>query len=180
MRLDVQKQIDRLLKDIELLPNDINKACIFALNRTADWLKGQTSKDVAREKRIKLKLIRQRIRIARANKNKLNTVLDCDFFGVKAIDLGTPRQDALGTHAGEHFFRHAFPAILKKKELRTGNEKQGIYLRKGRSRFPVKAARLEIFQEASKKVKELLGSGAGDEFEKRFIHEMHRLTGAIL
>lgn len=115
MQISIDEQTQRIIDSIHALPEQVNQAMSLALNRTAEWLKGQTSKAISKEQRIKLKLIRDRIRISRANKRSLQSLLNCDFRGVRAIDLGNPRQTQLGTIAGGRLFRHAFIAKLKKK-----------------------------------------------------------------
>jgi hypothetical protein len=56
---------------INALPEQVAQVAIFALNRTVEWMKGQVSRELSQEKRLKLKLIRDRIAIARANKKNL-------------------------------------------------------------------------------------------------------------
>jgi hypothetical protein len=125
------------------------------------------------EKRIKLKAIRDRISITRANKKNLQSLLNCNFRGILARDLGSMRQTPEGAKAGGQLFPGSFIASLKP------GAKAGIYRRKGKARFPVKSVTIPIFEEAIKIIEELVGDEARSVFEKRFRHEISRLTGAI-
>ena len=68
MNVSVDSQIKRIIADLNVFPDQIQQASIFALNRTAEWMKGRLAKDISAEQRIKLKLIRDRISMQRANK----------------------------------------------------------------------------------------------------------------
>lgn len=59
--ISVDSQIKRIVTDINAMPEQVQQASIFALNRTAEWMKGQLAKDISAEQRIKLKMIRDRI-----------------------------------------------------------------------------------------------------------------------
>jgi hypothetical protein len=172
--LSVESQIEKIVSSINALPEQVAQAATLALNRTADWMKGQVSKELSAEKRIKLKAIRDRIFILRANKKNLQSLLNCNFRGIFARDLGSMRQTPAGAKAGGQIFPGSFIATLKP------GAKQGIYRRKTKKRFPVKSVTIPIFNEATKIIEELVGNEARSVFEKRFRHEIGRLTGALL
>jgi hypothetical protein len=172
--LSVDDQIEKIVGSINALPEQVNQTAMLALNRTAEWMKGQISRELSEEKRLKLKLIRDRIAIARANKKNLQSLLNCNFHGVLARDLGSLKQTSAGAMAGGQLFEGAFIATLKK------GAKQGIYRRKTKQRFPVKSVAIPIFEEATKIIEELAGDEARSVFEKRFKHEISRLTGALV
>jgi hypothetical protein len=171
--VSVDTQIEKIVGSINALPEQVSRAAIFALNRTAEWMKGQVSKELSAEKRLKLKLIRDRIAIARAGRKNLQSLLHCNFHGILARDLGSMRQTPVGAKAGGQLFPGSFIASLKP------GAKAGIYRRKGKARFPVKSVTIPIFDEAMKIVEELVGDEARSVFEKRFKHEISRLTGAV-
>jgi hypothetical protein len=171
--LSVDTQIEKIVGSINALPEQAVQAAMFSLNRTAEWMKGQVSKELSAEKRLKLKLIRDRISIARANKKNLQSLLNCNFRGILAHDLGSMKQIPEGAKVGGQLFPGAFIASLKP------GAKQGIYRRKTKKRFPVKSVTIPIFNEAMKIVEELVGDEARSVFEKRFKHEIGRLTGAL-
>jgi hypothetical protein len=169
--LSIDSQIEEISAHIMALPGQLNRAAILALNRTAEWLKGKTASEVSRAKRIKLKLIRDRIRIARANKQSLQTLLNCNFGGILARDLGPMKQTPAGASVAGQVFPGAFIATLQKKV-----GKSGMYRRVGKERFPVRAVRMPI-KEATDILVELLEQEAGDVFKRRFLHEIKRITG---
>jgi hypothetical protein len=172
--VSVESQIEKIVSSINALPEHVSQAAIFALNRTAEWMKGQVSKNLSAEKRIKLKAIRDRISITRANKKNLQSLLNCNFRGILARDLGSMRQTQEGAKAGGQLFPGSFIASLKP------GAKEGIYRRKTKKRFPVKSVTIPIFTEAMKIMEELVGDEARSVFEKRFKHEISRLTGAFV
>ena len=172
--VNTQRQIEDIIRTINALPEQVTRAAALSLNRVADWMKSQTSRTISKEQRIKLKLIRDRIKVSRASKRSLQSLLNCDFQGVKAIDLGKPRQTKPGTVVAGRLFKHAFIARLKKGGA------EGVYRRVGKKRFPLISARVEIYDDAVNIVSDLLGTEAGAVFEKRFVHEIQRLTGAMV
>jgi hypothetical protein len=172
--LSVESQIEKIVGSINALPEQVQQAAMFSLNRTAEWMKGQVSKELSAEKRIKLKVIRDRILIARANKKNLQSLLNCNFRGILARDLGSMKQTPEGVKAGGQLFPGSFIASLKP------GAKAGIYRRKTKKRFPVKSVTIPIFDEATKIIEELVGDEARSVFEKRFKHEISRLTGALV
>ncbi|MDR2681595.1 MAG: phage tail protein, partial [Holosporaceae bacterium] len=107
-------------------------------------------------------------------KKNLQSLLNCNFGGILARDLGSMRQTPAGAVAGGQLFEHAFIATLKK------SGRPGIYRRKTKKRFPVKSVTIPIFDEATKIIEELAGNEAAAVFEKRFRHEISRLTGMLL
>jgi hypothetical protein len=173
-QVSVDAQIEKIVSSINALPEQVVQAALFSLNRTAEWMKSQVSKNLSAEKRLKLKLIRDKIKIARANKKNLQSLLNCNFRGIQARDLGSLKQTPAGAKAGNQLFPGSFVATLKP------GAKVGIYRRKTKKRFPVKSVTIPIFEEATKIIEELAGDEARSVFEKRFRHEISRLTGALV
>ncbi|MBR1734692.1 MAG: phage tail protein [Alphaproteobacteria bacterium] len=173
MQLSIDEQIEKIIEDLNVLPDQVQRASIFAMNRTAEWMKGRLAKDISAEQRIKLKLIRDRIVMQRANKHNLQAQLLCNFKSVFVRDLPSIKQTSVGVLAGGVMYPHAFIATLKK------GGKSGVYRRTTTKRFPVKSVTVSIFDDASRKVETLIGTEAKQVFEKRFLHEIRRATGAI-
>lgn len=173
MQVSVDSQIKKIIADLNAMPDQVQQASIFALNRTAEWMKGQTAKEISAEKRLKLKAIRDRITIARANKRNPQATLSCNLKSVFVKDLSNVRQTPAGVVADGRLYPHAFIATLKK------GGKSGVYRRVGKTRFPVKSVTVPICDEASKIIGNLAGNEAQRVFEKRFFHEIKRITGAI-
>jgi hypothetical protein len=171
--VSIDSQVEKIVGGINALPEQVAQAAMFSLNRTAEWMKGQVSKELSAEKRLKLKLIRDKIKVAKANKKNLQSLLNCDFLGILARNLGSLRQTPVGAKAGNQLFPGAFVATLKP------GAKTGVYRRKTKKRFPLKSVTIPIFDEAMKIISELVGEEARSVFEKRFRHEISRLNGAI-
>lgn len=171
--ISVNKQIKRIISDLNAMPAQVRQASIFAMNRTAEWMKGRLAKDIADEQRIKLKLIRDRIVIQRANKQNPQAQLSCNFKSVYVKDLSNVKQTPIGVSAGGKVYPHAFIATLRK------GGKSGVYRRTTKKRFPVKSVTIPVFDNAVKCVENLIGTEARQVFEKRFLHEIKRITGAV-
>lgn len=173
MQRNYKKQIDDILKTIHALPGQVQKAAILALNRTAEWLKGRVAKDLSREKRIKLKIIRDKIKLLKADKRNIRTNLNCNFRNIPIIELGAVKQNAIGTSVSNMIFPHAFIVTLRK------GGKRNVYRRTTKKRFPVKTVSIPIYDDATKIIEKLLGTETKSVFEKRFLHEITRISGAI-
>lgn len=169
MKPSVQKQTDNIIKAIDVLPEQSLIAAIFALNRTAEWLKGHLSKEISAQKRVKLKLIRDRISIQRANRRNPQATLSCNFKSVFVKDLSGVKQTPIGVSAGGRMYPHAFIATLKK------GGKPGVYRRTTKKRTPVKLVTISIFNEALKNFESLIGNEAAKVFERRFLYEIRKM-----
>lgn len=169
----VEKQMDRIFETLNLLSYQVQRASIFALNRTAEWLKNQLARDISDEQRITLQLLRGRIDIERANRRNLQAQLACNFRSVYVKDLPDRRQTPVGVSAGGRVYPHAFIATLK------SGGKPGVYRRKTKKRIPVKSVTIPIFAAAVKRVENLIGIEARRVFEKRFLREIKIITGAL-
>lgn len=169
MNPSIQKQTDNIIKAIDDLPEQSLVASIFALNRTAEWLKGHLAKDISTKQRVKLKLIRDRISIQRANRRNPQAQLVCRFKSVFVKDLSGVRQTPIGVSAGGKIYPHAFIATLKK------GGKSGIYRRTTTKRIPVKSVTISIFDDAVKSIEYLIGAEAAKVFERRFLHEIRKM-----
>ncbi|MCR4623230.1 MAG: phage tail protein [Alphaproteobacteria bacterium] len=105
--ISVDSQIKKIVSDLNAFPNQVQQASIFALNRTAEWMKGKLAKDISAEQRIKLKLIRDRISMQRANKRNPQAQLSCNFKSVYVKDLANVKQTPTGVIVGGiMFFMH--------------------------------------------------------------------------
>ena len=169
MKSNIQKQIDNIISVISDLPEKSLIATIFALNRTAEWLKGHLSKEVSTQKRVKLKLIRDRISIRRANRKNSQATLSCRFKSVFVKDLSGVRQTPIGVSAGGRMYPHAFIATLQK------GGKSGVYRRTTKKRTPVKSVTIPIFDDAVKSIEYLIGAEAAKVFERRFLYEIRKM-----
>lgn len=166
------RQIDKIVSSINALPEQVNQASMFAINRTAEWLKSTAAKEISAEKRIKLKIIRDRMKIMRANKKQLAANINADMWALKGKDLGDMSQSPIGATAGNYFFKGAFVATMK-----SGHK--GVFRRKGTSKLPIKEQYIMLDNYASKLIKTLIDKQSQAVFDKHFEHQIKRLTGAI-
>ena len=165
---------EQLIKQLQALPDQINRASVLALNRTATFIKKTGAAEISAAQRFKIKIIRDRIRIVRASKKNLFALLYCDFRGIRADKLGTPRQTQPGAVAGGQLFSGAFVARLR------NDKTPGIYRRVTKKRFPIKAERIEIFEKAENIMQGICNKEAQKVFNERFAHEITRITGGLL
>ncbi len=99
--------------------------------------------------------------------------MDFNASDIYVRDLGIVRQNKIGVKVGGQLFPHAFIAKLNP------NAKEGVYIRKTKKRFPLKRVTIPIIEETQKAIKNFLGDEAAAFFNKRFAHEMKRITGAM-
>lgn len=173
MQVPISQQIERVVEDINALPEQIQQACIYALNRTAELMKSELAKEISAKQRIRLKKIRDKITIMRANKRNPQARISGNLKSVYVKDLDNVHQTPVGVVAGGKVYPHAFIATL-----RSGG-KPGVYRRTTKKRFPVKSVTISVFDDATKIIDEMIGTEARRVFEKRFFHEMKRITEAI-
>ena len=174
MSKDETVTAEQLIEMFHALPEQVNRASVLALNRTATFIKRTGAAEISAANRFKLKIIRDRIRIIRASRKKLYAFLHCDFTGIRADKLGQPRQTPPGAVAGGQLFSGAFVAKLNRDKT------PGIYRRVTKKRFPVKAERIEIYEEAHKVMQGVCDGAAQKVFDERFSHELSRITGGLL
>lgn len=165
-------QIEKIVSSINALPDQVNRASLFAINRTAEWMKSSVAREISAEKRVKLKVIRDRIKILKANKKHLSANINANMWALKGKDLGNMSQSSLGATAGSHLFKRAFVATMK-----SGH--QGVFRRKGRERLPIKEQYVMLDNYASKLIKTFIDQESQAVFEKHFGYQIKRLTGAI-
>ena len=107
-QVSVDSKIKKIVADLNVFPYQVQQASIFALNRTAEWMKGRLAKDISAEQRIKLKLIRDRISMQKASKRNPQASLSCNFKSVYVKDLSNVKQTPIGVIAGGVMYPHAF------------------------------------------------------------------------
>jgi hypothetical protein len=69
--ISATESIERITREINALPSQAATAAMRALNKTAAWVKSVCSKKIAKEKLIKLKIVRDRIRVVQASRTSL-------------------------------------------------------------------------------------------------------------
>lgn len=167
MQYDVGSSgVDDVIESLNMLPGQVAVCTSRALNRTCEFVKTRISSELSAETRIKLKIIRDRLKIVRGNFKDNYRVIDANFSGILVRDLGRLRQTRHGVSAdGKVYNPHSFIASLK-------GGRTGVYYRTTKKRFPVKSVRVPIFDKAISILKEVLDEETGRFFEKRFMHEL--------
>ncbi|RDD34281.1 Prophage minor tail protein Z (GPZ) [Wolbachia endosymbiont of Cylisticus convexus] len=64
-----------VIESVNAKRGKIELAIVRVLNKTALWLKSKAAKEISEEKKIRLKLIRKRLRVVKANRNKLTALV---------------------------------------------------------------------------------------------------------
>lgn len=175
MQVSADEQISKIIRDLNLLPEEVLMYTNYALNHTANHLKKEIVKGVSREQRIKASLIRDRIEVVRASKRNSRPLskLLIDLKKIYVKNLSNVKQTPVGVRAGGIMYPHAFIADLRK------SRKWGVYRRVGKDRFPVKSVTISIFEDVEKRIEDLIGTEAKEIFEKDFLHMLRRRTGAL-
>lgn len=119
------------------------KKTMRALNKTAEWIKSQSVKEISRQKKLQQKIIRSRIRITKAKANSLEASVIAKLHGVKA---------PLNING-------SFIATMPRGY-------RGIFKRKGKSRLPIHEVVLPLEPLASNIIKKLINSYAADKFNQ--------------
>ena len=157
--------LDPILAALNATENQVLTAAVRALNKTAIWLRAQSVTAISQQKQIKQNLIRERLRIIRANRASLKAFVIAKLYGVKACKLGTMRQTSTGVSVGGYDFPHAFIATMP-----TGHT--GVFQRKGTARLPIKEATVELEPEASETIGALVELETSARFVELFRHEL--------
>lgn len=185
-----EKQVRQLLDEIGyyISPRYVAPATAFALNETARQLNSRLAKRILEaDELLKLKAVRRRIRLWRANANDLKAEVRCRFSNVRLTELGRPIQNMRmpGTLIRGRMYRRAFLAKMSDKVGRD------VYIRKpdpkrpGKlvPRFPVKMVNIPIYDHAVKVAEDLCNGNGSSEmretFGKKFMWKIGNMTGII-
>jgi hypothetical protein len=172
--LDATHSIKKLTERLNIFPDQIATAAMRSINKTAVWVRTTSAKQIAKEKLLKLKLVRNRIKITKATSKNLQARVVANLKGVRAKDIGAMRQKVIGAMAGKHMFPGAFIA-----QMPVSNH-IGIFKRKTASRLPIAEQYLSIYKEASALIEKLVDEKTADRFEHYFRHEIKFVMEKIL
>lgn len=130
LELNVDEAIHRIPEILGGLQRDLDLAAARATRRAGQWLSAHSSKEIARELRIRQTPVRHRYNLYTRAKGKEVKI----WVGLEPIAvhyLGTPKETATGVSVGHRKYDDAFIA-----DNRGG--KQLVWIRKGRQRLPIK------------------------------------------
>ena len=168
--LNIDGNFIQTLEKVGTTEQQIRTAAIRAINKTALWVQAQSAREISKQKKILLKLVRQRLKVIKSSRQALKAFIIANFYGIKATKLGSPRQDSIGSSVGAHKFPGAFVAKMPK----TGHV--GIFKRKGRSRLPIQEQYVELNPEATEIIEKNIENEARQVFQKYFDHEFEYVT----
>jgi hypothetical protein len=172
----VAGNFNKVVEAIGATEAQIRTAAVRAINKTALWIKSQGARKISNEDKIKLKLIRQQLRVVKANREALKAFIIGNFRGITAIKLGHPRRTASGITVGVHKFPGAFIARMPKRGATTAAGHIGIFKRKTRRRLPIQELSVPIGTHASDIIRHYVDDEAPAVFMRYFEHEVRYAT----
>lgn len=101
-----------VLRAFKTLPGEVNKAEIRALNKTAAWVKTQAARETSQAAKVAVSVVRNRIRILRADKRRAFAKVWYGLNPIPARLLGRVRSTKTGARAGRYNFPGAFVATM--------------------------------------------------------------------
>lgn len=159
IRIDTH-ELNRLVSDLAVTDRQAQQALSSTLAKMTAWLRGQSSKGLAKAARIPLRVVRRRMKTFRLARSASGSSVTL-WYGlnpVGVIYLGAKQTKAGVNAAGGRSYRSAFI-----KTIKGGRQ---VFQRAGRARLPIKKVEAEIEAEANSYFDgDLLGSA---EFEERF------------
>ena len=178
IEISFDKQVEKVIREIgyELREDHATEAARFALNATAEKLKGDLAREILKiDDLLLLKAIRRRLRVWKSNKNDpLESKVIGYLSNVRLTELGVPVQNPSmpGTRIRGRMYPHAFLATMHKKSGRD------VYIRTSPKRFPVKMVNIRIYEEAVRMAERLSGSKVlMDKFRERYNYKIRALSG---
>lgn len=130
LELQVDQAISQLPEILNTMQRNLDLAAARAVRRTGRWLSSHSSREIAKELRIRQTPVRKRYSLytqARGNEVKVWVGLD----PIAVHYLGQPKENGSGVSVAHRQYDDAFIAANKAgKEL--------VFIRKGRQRLPIK------------------------------------------
>jgi hypothetical protein len=166
LSVNVAGDFNRMVEAIGATESQVRTAAMRAINKTALWMQSKSAREISEQKKIQLKLIRQKLKVVKSNRQSLRAFVIANLYGIKASKLGISRQNATGASVGKHQFPGAFVARMP----RTGHV--GIYKRKTAKRLPIQEQYVQLNPEASQIIQQTIENEASHIFRKYFDHEV--------
>jgi len=167
LQIQVDGNIDHIAKSIGATEAEIVLATRRSLNKTAAWVRTRLLREASSKTGLKQKLIRQRLRMYKATKDRLSASvwLGSSAIVVKAGALGRARQTKTGATVKGNVFDGAFAATMP-----SGH--RGIYERLGRKRLPIEELEVSFQNEYANIINRSIDLGAMQYFEKLLQKEL--------
>ena len=170
-----EREMQAIIAALSVSDDQIQTAIIRAINRVSDGLKNAASREIAREMRIKLDIIKKRFRVFKAKKNKPNAMVSLFTHSIPLILLDPkPYGKGLVTNTGDYYSG----AFIARNVKRNKSEKlfDIAFKRQGRERYPLTQVRYPIRTEAERVMAKYAANVAA-KLEERIIHELKQIGG---
>lgn len=173
--------LERIAKELEATPKEINAAYNKALARTAGTLRKMSSKGLVSELGLRrAKAIRRRLKTLRVKGSKSGGYKKMAslqlWYGLNDIAVsefkGRVREDAAGASYSGDAGRHAFPGAFVAQSSAAG--RRAIMRRKGRARLPIRQETLPIKDRADVFVEDTIFDGLPGIFWRHFRDDLTR------
>lgn len=159
MRINIEVTIESM--DAER--KKVEKATVRALNKTALWVRSQTVKQVGKEKQTPKKAMRKKLKVDKANRKRLWSVVKLSSQWIGVAKLGSIKQIKMGAKVGSRMYEGAFIATMKNGHI-------GIFRRRYTTSLPIDE--IKINTHARETMKELAENEAERVFEKYFHQQL--------
>ena len=161
----VLSNVEQIIEAIGATEKQMTIAAMRALNKTAAWLKSQSTKQISTATNLQQKLIRKRLRMIKANQTSLIALMIARLHDIRASSLGAMKQTAKGAKAGKYGFSSAFVATMP-------NKYRSIFKRETKRSLPIEEITLPLEPTASNIIMELANTEVMQKFDRYFEHEL--------
>lgn len=163
INVEVTDNINKVIESVNAERKKVEKAAVRALNKTAQWVRSQTVKQVSEEKQIPKKAMRKKLSVDKANRKRLWSVVKLSSQLIGVAKLGSIKQTKIGAKVGSRTYEGAFIATMKNGHI-------GIFKRRYMTALPIDE--IKINTQAREIMKELVDNEVERVFEKYFDQQM--------
>lgn len=170
-RMSVQSDISAVLRDLDRVQKKIAPAAAApALNKAATVVRKEATRSIAKSRGISpQKLVRERLRIAKAHKVRLTAYIYGKLHPVRAIEMASKerggKRTRKGIKSGPNIFPRAFFAYR-------GKRKYGVYERETRKQFPIVERVINLLPRADSIIRRIIQTSGAAAFKKEFERQM--------
>jgi hypothetical protein len=172
LSVNVTGDFNRTIEAIGATEIQVRTASMRAINKTALWVQSKTAREISEQKKIQLKLIRQKLKVVKSNRQALRAFVIANLYGIKASKLGPIRQNASGASVGKHQFPGAFVARMPKTGGGPSAGHVGVFKRKTAKRLPIQEQYVQLNPEGTQIIQQTIENEASHIFRKYFDHEI--------
>ena len=170
LHLNLSPNSEQLTQTLNATERQLKTALVRALNKTARWMRTRIAKDTAQALKVRVKDVNPGLALlsARASQTIAGIGLKPSAGVIKAEQLGSVRQTAGGTRAGQYYWPHAFIWT-------TPGGQRGVFRRSSKSRLPIRAVQLIVTSRMAERMQQLSQGPAIQQFDKTFARELRYL-----